>query len=134
MALNRDLPARNALYQNVQYLRKKITFADFGTTVVVGKLPAYASVIGGGVHVTTAFNSSSTETVNVGYVGNTTDVDGYATLLTLSAVGFIPLDELGATTNIMQTVDTTVTCAPAQGAADATAGEAYIIITYIQAN
>ncbi|WP_027039113.1 hypothetical protein [Mesorhizobium ciceri] len=134
MALNRNVPARNALYQNVQFLRKKITFGNFGTTVTVGTLPAYANVIGGGVHVTTAFNSSGTDLLDVGFIGSTTDPDAYATLLTLAAVGFIPLDELGTTTNIMQTVDTTVTCAPAQSVADATAGEAYVIIMYVMAN
>jgi hypothetical protein len=67
----------------------------------------------------------------VGFVGGTTDADGYATLLTLAAVGWIVLDELATTTNIQQTVDTTVTCAPAQSVADATAGVADVIIWYI---
>lgn len=126
--------ARRLETQQVHYLHKRITFADFGTTVTVGVIPANASVIGGGVHITTAFNSSGTDLLDVGFIGSTTDADGYATLLTLAAVGFIPLDELGATTNIKQTVDTTVTCAPAQSVADATAGVAEVYITYVLAN
>jgi hypothetical protein len=129
--LQTGVPARNDGYQGVQTLVKKITYLDYGTTVTVGKIPAGASVIGGGVHVTTAFNSSSTDTLNVGFVGATTDADGYATLLLLSAVGYIALDELAATTNIQGAVEHTVTCAPAQGAADATAGEAWVIIQFV---
>lgn len=135
MALNRDVPARNALYQNVQYLRKKIVFGNFGAgAITVGKLPAYATVVYGGIHVVTAFNSSGTDLADVGFIGSTTDADAYASALSLAAVGFIAFDELAATTNIMQTIDTTVTVTIAQSVADATAGEAYVIVQYVQAN
>ncbi|TIO15625.1 MAG: hypothetical protein E5X86_19850 [Mesorhizobium sp.] len=120
--------------QQVHYLRKRITFADYGTTVTVGKIPAGASVIDGGVHVVTAFNSSGTDLLDVGFIGSTTDADAYATDLTMAAVGYIPFDELGATTNIQQTVDTTVTCAPAQSVADATAGVADVIVAFVVDN
>lgn len=121
--------------RQVHYLTKRITFADYGTTVTVGKLPPYASVIaGGGVHVVTAFNSSGTDLLDIGFIGATTDADGYATQLTLAAVGLIVMDELATTTNIMQTVSTTVTCAPAQSVADASAGVAYVIVPYVVHN
>ena len=120
--------------QQVHYLRKRITYADFGTTVTVGTIPAGASVIGGGVHIVTAFNSSGTDLLDVGFIGSTTDADAYATDLTLAAVGYLAFDELGATTNIQQTVDTTVTCAPAQSVADATAGVADVIVMYVVDN
>lgn len=125
--------ARQYHTSQVHYLRKQITFADYGTTVTVGVIPANAIVVGGGVMVTTAFNSSGTDLLNVGFIGSTTDADGYATNLTLAAVGFIALDELATTTNIMQTVDATVTCAPAQSVADATAGVAEVIVQYVVA-
>jgi hypothetical protein len=123
--------ARQYHTQQMHFLRKRITFADYGTTVTVGMIPAGASVVGGGVHVRTAFNSSGTDLLDVGFVGGTTDADGYATLLQLNAVGWIVLDELATTTNIQQSVDTTITCAPAQSVADATAGSADVIIWYI---
>lgn len=126
------VPAREIGYGVVQTMIKKITFADFGTTVTVGKMPAYSHILpNSGVHVVTAFNSSGTDLLDVGFIGATTDADGYATLLTLAAVGLIVLDELATTTNIMQAVETTVTCAPAQSVADATAGEAYVIINFV---
>jgi hypothetical protein len=126
--------ARRLETQQVHYLHKQITFSDLGTVVTVGYLPANASVIGGGVHVTTAFNSSGTDLLDVGFIGSTTDDDAYATDLTLAGVGFIALDELAATTNIKQTVDCTVTCTPAQSVADATAGVAEVYVTYVLAN
>lgn len=125
---------RQGYGQQVHYLRKRITFADFGTTVVVGYMPAGASVIGGGVHIVQAFNSSGTDLLNVGFIGSTTDADAYATLLTLAAVGYLEFDELATTTNIQQQVDTTVTCAPAQSVADATTGIADVIVLYVPSN
>lgn len=129
--LNRGVSAKEISYGVVQTMVKKITFADFGTTVTVGKMPPYSHVVGGGVHIVTAFNSSGTDLLDIGFIGGTTDADAYATLLTLAAVGFIVLDELATTTNIMQSVETTVTAAPAQSVADATAGEAYIIVNFV---
>src|SRR4051812_42686077 len=126
--------SRQYSQQLVHYLRKRITFADYGTTVTVGYLPAKASVIGGGVHIVTAFNSTGTDLLDVGFVGATTDADGYATLLTLAAVGFIALDELATTSNIQGQQVHKVTCAPAQSNADATAGVADVIISYVVDN
>src|SRR6476661_888985 len=103
-SLNTTIPARDAGEQQVQYLRKRYTFADVAATVTVGVLPAGASVIGGGVHVITAFNATTTNVLNVGYIGATTVASAYATALTTAAVGYIVLDELGSTTNIQGTV------------------------------
>jgi hypothetical protein len=129
--LNRGVPAKEVSYGVVQTMVKKITFADLGTSVTVGKMPPYSHVVGGGVHIVTAFNSSGTDLLDVGFIGGTTDADAYATDLTLAAVGFLALDELGATTNIMQSVETTVTADAAQSVADATAGEAYVIVNFV---
>ncbi len=126
--------ARNDGTQKVMFLRKRITYVNNGATVTVGKLPAGASVVGGGVHIITAFNDSGTDTLIVGFIGSTTDDNAYATLLDLSAVGYIVLDELAATTNIQQTVDTTVTCVYAGQNSNATAGVADVIVMYIPNN
>jgi hypothetical protein len=123
--------ARQFHTTQVHYLRKKITYAVENTTINIGVIPAGASVIGGGVHVKTAFNDSGTDTLDVGFVGGTTDADGYATLLAIDAVGYIALDELAATTNIIQDVDTTVTCIYNGQNNNASAGEAYVTIMYV---
>lgn len=123
--------ARQYQQQLVHYLRKRITFADEGTVVTVGYLPTNAVVIGGGVMISTAFDDTST--IDVGFKdGNSTaDPNGYATALVATAVGFIALDELAATTNIMQTEDCTVTVSLNDGSGAVSAGAAEVIITYV---
>lgn len=128
-----NTPATNARQlhtQQVHYLRKRITFANTNTTVDVGQIPAGASVIGGGVHVVTA---DAAITLDVGFrAGNSTDdPNAYATALTVAGIGFIPLDELGATTNIQQTEDAIVTATLLTGS-DTFVGD--VIVTYVVNN
>jgi len=127
--------ARLLSTQQVHYMRKRITFAIENTAITIGVIPAGASVVGGGVHVITAFDDSGTDTLDVGFTGgsSTADPNAYATLLDLEAVGYIVLDELAATTNIVQTVDTTVTCIYNGQNNNAAAGVADVMIMYIPA-
>lgn len=126
--------ARDYQKQLVHYVRKHITFADEGNEVVVGYLPAGASVIGGGVHITTAFDDTST--IDVGFKdGNSTaDPNAYGTALVATALGFIALDELAAVTNIQQTEDFTVTATLNDGTGAVSAGAADVIVTYVLDN
>lgn len=122
--------ARRLHTQQVHYLRERITFATATVETVLGMIPAGASVIGGGIHVITA---DSGITLDVGFLdgSSTNDPNAYATALTVAAVGFIPLDELGATTNIQQTKDTKVTYTVSTGA-DTFVGD--LIVTYVVDN
>lgn len=122
--------ARQFQTQQVHYLRKRITFATATVETDLGVIPAGAAVIGGGIHVVTA---DSGITLDVGLKGgsSTDDPNGYATALTVAAVGYIPLDELGATTNIQQTVDSKVTYTVSTGA-DTFVGD--LIVTYVVNN
>lgn len=126
--------ARNDGLQHSNFLRKRITFSTNGTVITVGYMPAGSSVTGGGVHVVTAFNDSGTDTLDVGFIGSTTDDNAYATLLDVSAVGFIVLDELATTTNIQQTVVTAVTARYNGQNSNATAGIADVIVFYTPPN
>jgi hypothetical protein len=128
------LNARQLVTQQTNYLRKRVTFADFGTTVVVGYLPAGAMVTSGGVQIVTVFNSSGTDLLDVGFIGATTDPDAYASALTLAAIGFIPFDELGAVSNIQQANNYTVTATLTQSVADATTGVADIVVFFVPNN
>jgi hypothetical protein len=129
-------PARQYHQAMVHYLRYSITFADRALVKDMGTLPAGAIVVGGGVHVTTAFNGSGTDTLDVGFrAGSSTDdPNGYATLLDLSAVGFIALDELAATTNVQQTTSAIATCSYVDQNSNASAGAADVVIMYIADN
>lgn len=110
--------------------------AGMNTVVDLFALPAYASVWGGGVHILTAFNDSGTDTIDIGFRGGsaTDDPDAYATLLTASAVGCIALDELAATTNIINTKPVIVTARYNAQNSNATAGVAMITIAYSVTN
>jgi hypothetical protein len=133
-SLNTASPARDAGTQQVQYLRKRITFSNVASTVTVGKIPAGASVVTGGVHVVTAFNATTTNVMNIGFIGATTNASAYATALTTSAVGYIVLDELAATSNIQGTVEHTVTASPSETGAASTAGTADVIVGFVLNN
>lgn len=132
-SLNSGVAAREIGYGVVQTLIKRITYLNHATAVTVGKIPPYSIVVGGGVHVITGFNDSGNDFLDVGFVGATTDDDAYATDLSLASVGFIELDELAATNNIMGTVEHTVTATYTGQNANATAGDAYVVVNYVTA-
>lgn len=133
MGLQNGIPARDAGYENVQILRKKITYLVENTVIDIGRIPAGSIIINGGVHVVTAFGDTGTDTLDVGFRdgSSTDDPNGLATLLDISSVGFKALDELAATTNIMQTKDHIITCTYNGQNNDAAAGEAWVVIAFV---
>jgi hypothetical protein len=131
MATNTAGTAARQLYtQQVHYLRKRITFATAAVETGMGLIPAGATVIGGGVHVITG---DAAITLDVGFKdgSSTDDPNGYASALSVANVGFIALDELAATSNVQQTVDTMVTYTVLTGA-DTFVGD--LIVTYVVDN
>lgn len=124
--------ARQYHSQQIHYLRRGFTFADDGTTITVGVIPANSIILKpiSGVAVTTVFNAGST---NVLDIGPSTDsgTDLWATDLALGSLAFVPLDE--AVTNLV-TVDTIVQAAVDLTGTAATTGAAEIIIAYIPDN
>lgn len=136
MTVIRTVSARDAGYQNVQYLRTNVTFADNGTAKVVGVVPAGALLLKplSGISVNTAFNAGTTNTVNIGHTTDpaaSSDADFYATALAAGAVAFVPFDE--AVTQVVP-VDRTITATVALTGAAATAGSAEVVIAFIPPN
>lgn len=126
--MTRTIAASQAPYGNWAPFRKKITFAIENTVIDLARFPAYSFVMLGGVHILTAFNDSGTDTLDVGFRDGsaTDDPNGIATLLDLSAVGWIVFDELAATTNIIQTKPWILTATYNGQNNNATAGVAYV--------
>ena len=120
-------PARQFHHELVHYIRRNITFADAGVAREVGVIPAGSVILkpNSGVNIHTAFNSSGTDLIDI---GTTADDDLYATDLAAQTVGFAPLDEA---VSFYVAADTTITVTYAQSVADATAGEAQVVIAYI---
>jgi len=123
--------ARVLPYQVVHYLRKDITYANDGQTLVIGTIPGGACIIkaASGVNVSTAFNGGSTNTLDIGY-STDSGTDNLATLLALGTANFIPLDEVVGLNYVA--TDTIISCKVVSTAA-ASAGVGQIIIAYIPA-
>lgn len=131
MGLNRKVPARDAGYQNVQYIRKTIGFADMGKLVKLGTIPAGALILKpqSGVQVNTVFNSATTAVLDI---GSAADGDLYATDLDVkTAAAFLPLDEA---VSMVVTSDTELTCQLAETGATASAGAAVVVIAFLPNN
>ena len=121
--------ARDMGYCTVDVLRKRVTFAQNGTTVVVGVIPARALVIGGGIFTTTAFNGT-TPLASVGHIeGASTVAASYGTALAPTALGYLALDELAAVTNTRPAIERTITVAVT--AAGGTVGELEVIVLFV---
>lgn len=111
----------------VHYFAKDFTYADDGSVLTLGVLPAGACILKAlsGVTVHVAFNAGST---NVLDVGTSADDDLYGTDLALGSIAFVPLDEavsmtVAADTTLTATVDLTGTAA--------TAGSGTVIVAYV---
>lgn len=115
--------------QMVHFLRKTIDYTMDGQTVDIGVIPAGSLVIKpmSGVHVVTAFNGGSTNTLDIG-PSTDSGTDLWATLLALGTATFVPCDEaVGA---FLVSVDTIVQC-KVVSTATASAGTGEVIICYI---
>jgi len=118
----------------VHYLRKTITYADDGTEVTIGRIPAGSVILKpvSGVMVHTAFNAASTNVLDIGANGGDTgaadDPDRWATDLALGTTTFVPLDE-AVTNRVSQ--DTIITASVDLTGTAATTGAGYVWVEYI---
>lgn len=134
--------ARNNYDQDVQYLRRRVTFngaaASSGgatiayttTTINMGTIPAGSTIIApiSGVDVLTVFNAGTNNRLNIGITGTT---NKYAATSSLLTVGFVAMAAaIGHTvdvdTPIVLTLDITGT-AP-------TTGDVVVMVAFVKAN
>lgn len=112
---------------SIRYLRKDFTFADDGTVISLGSVPANALILYqlSGVQVEEVFNAGTLNELDIGTSGND---DLFATNIALGAVGWKPLDEnvagyrVSTATELTATVNLTGTAA--------TTGIGCIVIAY----
>lgn len=114
--------------RQVHYLSKAITFADNGVAVTVGVVPPGATVLRGGVSVSTAFNAGTTNVLDIGTSG---DDDGFATDLALGTIGVIVADEMATTNDQYSTSAQTIIATVALTGTAATAGAGVVWVEYI---
>lgn len=124
--------ARYNTPQQIDYFRRRVTFADSGKAVLVGILPPGAIIIKSmsGVVVSTVFNAGTTNTVDIGINGT---ANLYGSALSLTAQNFVPVAQAvdyrvssAGDVYLYATVNTSGTAA--------TTGEAHIIVGFIPAN
>ncbi len=131
-------PPREYHHQMVHYMRKGFTFADDGSELDVGTLPAGAVIIQpmSGIFVHTVFNAGTGNVADVGTNGGATgaddDPDEFAADLALGTVAFVPLDVASA--NYRPAVDTNITVSVDLTGTAATTGDAECIICYVLDN
>lgn len=115
--------------QVVHFLRKSISYTMDGQTVDVGVIPAGSLVLKpmSGVHVVTAFNGGSTNTLDIG-ASTDSGTDNFASAISLGSTNFVACDE--TTGAFLVSVDTIVQ-AKVVSTAGASAGAGEIIICYI---
>lgn len=128
----RGTEAREYHTHQVHYLAVDFTYADDGSTLTLGYVPAGGTVIRGGVVVSQAFNAGST---NVLDIGTAADPDGFATDLALGTIGVIAADEM-ATTNDQgpYAADTQIVCVVDLTGTAASAGIGRAWVEYILAD
>lgn len=122
--------ARQLHEQVVHFLRKSITYASPGTAkaATVGTIPAGALILKpmSGVLVTTAFNDSGTDLLDIGTSDND---DLFMTDVSVAALGFTACDE--AIGGYLVASDTVITATYTGQNSNASAGAAEIIIAYM---
>lgn len=119
--------ARQFHTQQIHFLRKSIGFADDGVELVVGKIPAGATILKplSGVSVDVAFDAGTTNVLDIGTDAND---DLYGTDLALGSIAFVPIDEAVSMT---VSSDTVVTATVGLDGTAATAGAGEVIIAYV---
>lgn len=122
--------ARNTGQQVVHYLRRSITFADNGSQLVIGVVPAGSVLMKptSGLAISTVFNAGTNNFIDM---GTSADDDLYGTDLSGLALGFIPFDEA---VSPLVLVDTIMTVTVGLTGTAATTGAAEAIICFIPDN
>lgn len=121
------IAARQLSDQQITYISTEVTFADNGSPVVVGVLPAGAVIMQpvSGVTTTTAFDAGTLNDVEVGVTGA---IAQYGVLLTMAATDFVPLNQA---VDFSVSVDTEIIATVTLTGTAATAGVAIVSVGYI---
>lgn len=120
--------ARKYHTDQVHYLVCPVVYTKLSYSL--GKRPAGSLVIDAGVVVTTPFAGGTPQTIDM---GPSSDPDGYATALVVTAAGKKVADELATSDDLYTAVDLEETVTISAGATPS-AGAGYAYVAYIMAN
>lgn len=124
--------ARYNTPQQIDYLRRRITVADAGKTVMVGILPPNAVILKAisGVTVSTVFNAGTANTLDI---GTQTTGNLYGSALSMTATNFVPVAQAVSYVT-PNTGDTVIYATVTTTGTAATTGVADIVIGFIPMN
>jgi hypothetical protein len=126
--------ARDVGLPCIQYFRKRVQFTDAGLAAgyKIGRLPARSYIIVVDWHVVTAFNSTTSDTVQLGSTQSGTDIVAPTTVHAGGITHHTAAAGLGvaATPSFTQDVDIWLKWVPG-AVGTATAGEVVVIVAYI---
>ena len=113
----------------VSYFRYDLTYADIGDTIDLGILPEGAVVTDAMAIVTTAFNSATTATLEV---GPSTNIDGFLDSVSVKTAGRIfDATTMNASTELTSASEVTLQMKLSETGTAATAGAVTVIVTFI---
>lgn len=96
----------------------------------VGKVPAGAIILDGGIVVTTAFAGGAAQTLDIGVSGDTAD---FASALVLTSKGIKRFDDFATSDNGYLAADTDIIATLSAGTTPS-AGAGYAYVTYMMVN
>lgn len=125
--------AREYHTAQVHYVRKGVSYSDLtsGTAFTVGTLPAGAVVLDACAVVTTAFNSATSDVLNI---GTASDGDGFATSLDITSAGKKAADELATSDDLLFSAAANVTATWTGTGAAPSAGAVEVIVSFVVDN
>lgn len=125
--------ARYTTDQKVHTMRKGVAFADLtsGTAVTIGKLPSGAIIDDAYVVVTTAFDSGTSDLMDMGTSG---DPNGFMSAVSVASVGKKSADDLATSDDLVLSADTDVSVTWTGAGAAATAGAFEAVVKFIVDN
>lgn len=127
MSLSNKVPARDIGYGVIQFIRKRLTFADNGKAVVIGTIPAGALILKpvSGVQVNVVTNAGTNNQIDIGTSAND---DLYGTDMSTAAATFVPIDEA---VTLYVADDTTITATLGLSGTAATTGDLEVVIGFV---
>jgi hypothetical protein len=132
--------ARNDGSQKVQFIRRRVQFSDLniaaGTGVKIGRLPSRAFIDAVKLHLTTVFNSTTSDTLQLGTSASGTDILAATNVHTGASTGYSNQSSaagLGLAVTASGEVDVFAKLNPGT-ASTATTGDVTVVISFTADN
>jgi len=127
-------------HSHIHYVRKKFNYSDLtsGTAASIGWLPANAIVFDAVAYVDTAFNSGTSDVMDLGFRaagdGTAADDNEFMSAVSIASVGLKSADDLATAGDLIFPKGAEVTAKWTGAGTAATAGVVYCMVAYFVDN